>query len=380
MLSIKSIIIINLFIKFRKIINKDFKVLLIYFPVKSYQDNILELIDELKKEKNLHIILGYNTKSPNEVKNYNNAFFINLGNLKYIKNIDVFLSNYVVYEFPVSQNKIYIHHDIYDTPMVDSEKEKNLIKTLYKCDYIFLSSDIAIVALKKKINKFYEIESNIKKPSLINTGYLKLDHVYQKLKNDNRIEDSVLLAPTLSSMLTDYNLDEYLDSIIKEILNNTKFKLIYRPHPADKTDIKKGPIIKNIYEKYKNNKNFILDENSSYIDSYKRSRMLITDFSGTAYTYSFSKLRPIIFFSKNENNIIKGNFNELSFFKDRLDVGMIVQNINNLNKEIYSIDQQIDSFLIKIKLLRSKRIKFFNSSIQENVINLKNILMNKSSK
>jgi len=65
--------------------------------------------------------------------------------------------------------------------------------------------------------------------------------------------------------------------------------------------------------------------------------MLITDFSGTAYTYAFSKSRQIIFFSKNENNLIKSNFNELSFFKDRLDVGTIVQNIENLNEEIYSV-------------------------------------------
>ena len=51
LLSIKSIFSINLFIKFKKIFNKDLKIIFFYFPVRSYQDNILELIDEIKKKK-----------------------------------------------------------------------------------------------------------------------------------------------------------------------------------------------------------------------------------------------------------------------------------------------------------------------------------------
>ena len=174
-------------------------------------------------------------------------------------------------------------------------------------------------------------------------------------------------------MYEEYNLDEYLVSIIEKLLDNTKFKIIYRPHPGDKSNMEKASIIKKIYEKYKNNENFILDINTSYLESYKRSRILITDFSGTAYTYAFSKLRPIIFFSKNEDKLKKSNFNDLYFFKDRLNVGIIGQNIENLNEEIYSIDKQIDFFSNKIEQLRSKRIKYFNSSIEQNLLNIKKI-------
>ena len=53
-----------------------YKIIFFYFPVRSYQDNILELIDEIKKEKNIEVILGYNLGSANEVKNYEKAFFI----------------------------------------------------------------------------------------------------------------------------------------------------------------------------------------------------------------------------------------------------------------------------------------------------------------
>ena len=374
LLSIKSVLYINLSIKFKKFFNKDLKVIFFYFPVKSYQNNILELIDRIRQEKNIEVILGYNLGSSTEVKNYEKTFFINLGYLRFIKQVDIFLSSYVVYDFPNSVSKIYINHDIYDTPMVDVEKEKNLIETLKKFNFFFLSSEIAISALHKKIDYYSEDKIEKKKPLLINTGYLKLDHVYEKLKNNKSVENSILLAPTLSSMLKDYNLDEDLDSIINRIIDKSNFKIIYRPHPGDLANPKKRLIINNIYKKYKNNKNFDLDFNTSYLDSYKKSKILITDFSGTAYTYAFSKLRPIIFYSKNESNLIKSNFNDLYYFKDRLKVGRIVQNIDNLNEEIYSINKEIKFYSNQISSLRSERIKYFKNSIEQNIMNLKNIL------
>lgn len=374
LLSIKSIIFINLLIIFKKIFNQNLKVVFFYFPVKSYQSNILELIDELKKENNLDVILAYNRGSSNEVKNYDKAFFLNLGYLKFIHNIDIFLSSYVVYEFPNSLNKIYINHDIYDAPWVNPETEKKLISTLIRYDYIFLSSDIAISDLNKKINQHHNVKNEENKISLINTGYLKLDHVYKNLKENNTVEESIMLAPTLSSMLIDYNLDKFVDSIIEEILKNDEFKLIYRPHPGDLINKEKKIIIKNIYEKYKNQSNFSLDDNTSYLESYKKSKILVTDFSGTAYTYAFSKLRPVIFFSKNEEKLKKSELNELYYFKDRDVVGKIIQDIDRLNEEIYSINKLINQYSTEIDLLRSKRIKFFKMSIEQNLLSLRNIL------
>ena len=353
------------------------KIIFFYFPVKSYQENILELVREIKKLENTEVILGYNLSSSAQVEKYDKAFFLNLGYLKYVKRIDIFLSSYVVYNFPKAVIKIYINHDIYDAPMVNPQDERNLMITLSKCNYIFFSSDISIFSFKKKINEFSKRENIPIYTSLINTGYLKLDHVYQKLKNSSIIEDSILLAPTLSSMLTKYNLDGQIDLIIKELLNNNKLKLIYRPHPGDVRNNGTNLFIKSIYEKYKDNKNFFLDDNTSYLDSYKRSKILITDFSGTAYTYAFSKLRPVIFFSKNEQELQKSNFNELFFFKDRFEVGTVVQKIQNLNSEINSLSKNIELNIEKIKTLRSNRIKFFNDSMNQNILHLKEIVKNK---
>ena len=149
-LSIESILIINTTILFKIFLNKNSKIVLFYFPVRAYQENILELISELKKINNIEVILAYSVKGSLGIKNYKRAYFLNLGYLKYIFNIDIFFSNYVVYNFPSSRNKIYINHNIYDTPMIEEENEKNLIKTIKRFDYIFLSSDISILNFKKK--------------------------------------------------------------------------------------------------------------------------------------------------------------------------------------------------------------------------------------
>ena len=376
LLSLKSVLFINYLILFKKIFNRKLKIIFFYFPVKVYQDNILDLVNEIKKDKNIEVILGYNLVSADEIKSLEKTFFINPGYLKFLKYIDIFLSSYVVYDLPKSLNKIYINHDIYDTPMVNVENEQNLINNLIKCNYIFLSSEISISALQAKIDQYTDKIKVNKKPKLINTGYLKLDHVHKQINKENLKEDSILLAPTLSSMFKEYNLDEFLDKIIKELLDNNDFKIIYRPHPGDKINRQKSLVIKNIFEKYQHNERFSLDNNVSYLDSYKRSKILITDFSGTAYTYAFSKLRPVIFFSKSENKLIKSSLSELFFFKDRLNVGLISQNIDNLNKEIYSVNDQIKFFENKIRSLRSERIKFFENSVEQNLINLKKILNN----
>ena len=192
--------------------------------------------------------------------------------MKYINNVDIFLSSYVVYNFPKTTNKIYINHDIYDTPMVNIEKEKELMRALNKCNYIFLSSDISIKNLQQKFKIHLENQNQINKTKFINTGYLKLDHVNQKVKEHKLEENSILLAPTLSSMLPEYNLESIIEIVIKNILENDNLKLIYRPHPGDIKNKNQKININKILNKFIRHDNFVFDENVSYIDSYKRSK------------------------------------------------------------------------------------------------------------
>ena len=155
---------------------------------------------------------------------------------------------------------------------------------------------------------------------------------------------------------------------------NTEFNLIYRPHPGDLINSKQIKIINEIEDEFYNNKKFHLDRDASYLNSYNKSKILITDFSGTAYTYAFAKLRPVIFISKNERELKKNNLNNLFYFQNRLLVGTVVEKINLLEKEIFKVNKRLPFFSNKIRSLRNKRIKYFNKSIYKNLFHIKKIL------
>ncbi len=130
---------------------------------------------------------------------------------------------------------------------------------------------------------------------------------------------------------------------------------------------KKGDInvvnkIKNKYQKFNN---FKLDISSSYLESYSESDVLITDFSGTAYTYAFSKNSPVIFFSKYANNKLKNYFKKLYYFRDRNKVGYIVNNFSKLEKKLNIIKKNKNIFLGRIKKLKEKRIQYCGNSLEE---------------
>tara|TARA_B100000282_G_C31726807_1_gene488892 strand:+ start:1024 stop:2196 length:1173 start_codon:yes stop_codon:yes gene_type:complete len=356
------------------------KIIFFYFPVKAYYKNIIEISKRLEKNKNFNIFLIYNTESSELLSEYHNSYLLDFNLLKYLpfhgfmlKHVILFFSSYVNYVFPPNSKNIYICHDIADAPMANNDIEARLFLSLSKLDYIFLSSENVVNHFK---NKFYQQRKNLKNiPKLINTGYLKLDHVIKKLSKINSKKNQILIAPTFSKQMNKYNMSNYLIKIIEKLIKNGE-KVIFRPHPLDLT--KKGNLsnVNKIIKIFNNFENFKIDKSVSYIDSYSNSKLLITDFSGTAYTYTYSTLRPVIFFSKNEIKLRKSNNNELFYFKDRKNVGFICTKINQLSKIIKKIDINKKILRSKIFKLRKKRIRYVNISVNKTVTEIMKIYYN----
>ena len=89
--SMGSIVIINLFITFKNIFNDKTKIIFFYFPVKSDQAAILDFIKAIKIQVNCHVLCGYNLSTEKEINVINNSYFLDLGYLSFIKNIDIFV-------------------------------------------------------------------------------------------------------------------------------------------------------------------------------------------------------------------------------------------------------------------------------------------------
>lgn len=350
--SLFSVVIINLIILFNRIFSKK-KIGFFYHPKKNLTKNHIDYIEKYFSQYK-DFLFFYGSLFFFKRKGY---YLIKPFFLKFIYGVDIFFSNNVSDKFTHSSKKIYIHHDIFDTPLVEPKKENELKKRLIEYDYIIVSSDLTkkiFLRLFKKINSY---------PKLLSSKYLKLDYFLKKIKvNQKKICKKILIAPTNFRSFPTLSIQKNIDKIIFNLLN-LNFKVIYRPHPSN--FLEKNVL--NIFHKYKDNKNFIIDKSNDYSKSFQSSDIMITDISGTAYTYVVLNSKPVIFFS-NEREIKKFNYNQLNYFKLRTKIGYIAKNIKSIEKVLIS-----KNILIKKKSGIMKMRKFF---LNQKKINIRSLIKN----
>ena len=342
------------------------KIILFYFPIKVYQENFIQLIKYIKSKKFL-ILLAYNIHTEDQIKKIQNSYFIDFGYLRYIpftnfflKRINFFISSYLTYIYPPLSKNVYISHDIYDAPMINKKMEKKMFIRINKLDYLFVASEVSKNYFGLKLKQY----NNTINPNIINTGYSKLDLVHSLGKSKKIKKNYILIAPAYTLNYKNFNITKNLNEIINFLLNDLKEKVIYRPHPLDLT--KKGDqnFVENIRSSYKDNKNFDIDISSSYLNSYNKSKLLITDITSTAYTFAFSMEKPVVFYSTNEKIIKNDKFFKINYIKDRNKVGMICKDFNELKIAINRINKNKDFLKKKIIKLRKNKIKYFKLSKQ----------------
>ena len=169
--SVLNVLYLNLIIFYKKICLQK-KIIFFYHPkpelTKIHSYYIEDIFSKLEEFETF-----YGTKIIFSNKNY---FFIKSLLVKYIYGVDIFISNNICDYFTKNSVRVYIHHDIYDTPLVKNSKIKELSARLRQYDHIFLPS-------KKFFKLFYNIfEKNIKKPELHEIGYMKLNYFRKIIK------------------------------------------------------------------------------------------------------------------------------------------------------------------------------------------------------
>ena len=250
--SLFSIIIINFLILFN-----SKKVILFYFPRKDLTlkdiDYITDMLDSLKNK--CLVIYGHKLSEINK----NNFFFINDRLLKFLFNIDLFISNYICDNFPNKSKRIYIHHSLYDTPLTGKKRERETINRLKKYDSIFLSSKYLVDTFSNFYLKNFEKKIQIK-----STGYPRFDYFNKIIP---KWKDSIIIAPANFIAYPDYTIIDHVEEIIEVIKKNSKLKIIFRPHPANRLLFDKNNINSNINKlmsKYSKDRKVILDFSDDY--------------------------------------------------------------------------------------------------------------------
>mgnify|MGYP001391100166 CR=1 FL=1 len=344
--------LINIYVVIFK--NSKKKKIFFYFPNKDLTLKDLDYVRNLLQniEKKYLVIFGHNI---NNLK-YKNFFFLEQKFLPLVFGVDLFVSNYLCDNFTTSSKRIYIHHCIYDTPLTGKKNEKKTLNQMANYNFIFLSSNKIIESFKKYFKKIN------KKVEFVSTGYPRLDYLNKIKKVNNK--KSIIIAPANFVGYPNFTIMYDILNIMKKINNNFKTNIIFRPHPANRkyfTNLNNNYYFRDLLKYINENKNITLDFSEIYINNYEKSYLMITDLSGTAYTFSFLTNNPVIFISKDENQFRK-NYYFSNHFKDRKKIGHVIQNINNINNSIKNIKIKKKFYHKQINSLKKLRLDHVGSS------------------
>jgi len=366
--------------RIRKSIDPNKKTVAICFTTQGYREHVGNIADKLQsKSYNVIILLG---GSNADEKEQQNMFYIPNSMLNSIDFVNVFISPQIKpFDFLTFKGKVvHFFHDIHDSALPGGME--NHYRLVLGVDYYFLSSYFLTERLKHLITMGKKRISTVKEKEicLITGGYVKLDKNLEYFEKNRRKANALIYAPTLSpseqlkEMKNVVATHQHSGQIIKSILDNlTEYDLIYRPHPHNLQVTE----IKNIAKKYSDHPRFYFNDNVDfYMDSYSKSALMITDMSGTAYTYAFTTLRPVVFFSPNEAEV-KKIYSDFQYFIDRNKIGYVAQSVEEILEKIKFLLANKDEFSSRIKEYRNSSVYNIGKSEDYFVDNIEYIINEK---
>ncbi|MHC1786950.1 MAG: membrane protein insertase YidC [Christensenellales bacterium] len=156
--------------------------------------------------------------------------------------------------------------------------------------------DTIFVCSKNQGIEVREIEKlrGVKQKRIVKVGYGLLDNMiaaYNGMEKEKNRKPVILIAP---SWQFDNILDSCLDSILSELICD-KYKVIVRPHPQ--YIIRFPHQMESIIDRYRDrcSDDFVIETDFSSNATVYTADMVVTDWSGIAYEFSFATDKPVLF-------------------------------------------------------------------------------------
>ena len=228
--------------------------------------------------------------------------------------------------------------------------------------------------------KTYELFNLDRK--VYNWGYSLLDDMiaeYEKSKKSKKSKTKqILIAPSWQKdNICDLCLEELLDSLKKE--NN--YEITVRPHPQEVRHMKEK--FEALKEKYKGNKNIVIQTDFSSNNTIFNADILITDWSSIGYEYAYTTKKPVIFIDTpmkimNPNykdidvepiNIWSRNIIGKSLRTDQLnDINKVIKDfLNNGDKYEKKINEMLHDSIYNLGNSAEKGANYIIECIQEQI-------------
>lgn len=272
--------------------DKSYKDYVIYCEDKRYWYVFKPVLDEFEARKIDVTYYVANDQDPvfNEKYEYVHSEVIGEGNKAFAK-LNMLSAGFVlmttpglqVYQLKRSRNvKHYSHifHSLGDPTMY----------RLFGIDYF--DSILCTADFQYEDIRTLEKQRNLPAKELVTVGCTYLD-VHQKkmeqIPEEENHQFTVLVSPSWgkSALLSLYG-EKLLDPLVA-----TGWKIIIRPHPQSK--ISEAEMLERIEGKYRNLPNVEWDTNRDNFYSLKRADLMITDFSGIIWDYTFLCDKPVMY-------------------------------------------------------------------------------------
>jgi len=204
-----------------------------------------------------------------------------------------------------------------------------------------------------------------KEKKLIACGYgqlEKLHEAYEQMDKTPRTRPQLLIAPS-------WQPDNILDSCIDDMLNSLLGKgydVIVRPHPEYKKryGAKLDALVRR-WQDYKGD-DLRFETDFSGNESIYASDLVITDWSGTAYEFSFITLKPCAFIDTppkiNNPDYSKLTVEPLEFsLRDRIGVRIAMDEVKHMDEKVQKVLDAKDRYREEILGIRETYIANFGS-------------------
>ena len=296
-------------------------------------------------------------------------FFLNLKASILIMTMPDLGTSYVKRSKVYPVHYVFMFHAIASTHLV---YKKNAFDNY---DSIFCVGNFQIDEIRSR-EKLYKLDAK----NLIETGYSHLDNLMKKYSTNKQIPINdpiqVLIAPSWSD-------DGLFETAIEKnisILLDSGFKVILRPHPM--TQKKSEKKINFLNQKFSSNSNFILEKNIPNFDSFMKSDIMITDWSGAAIEYAFTLERPVLYIDvpKKINNPDYEKLPQIPLeisIRDKIGEIISLSDMEVLPEKIQILCQNPDIIKSKIQKIRGELIGNLGNSSKlevEFILKLKNQL------
>lgn len=368
MLNMKNIILE--FKNYRNFKKKEKEFDIVFYSEKSsyfiYYDNIIRYLIKYYNYKICYLTSSAKDNSLNKI-NAISKYYIGEGTVRTIlfSTLDVKimvmtmpdLNKYHIRRSNKSVKYVYIPHNLCSTNMV-------FRKGAFDHYDIFLCTGDYQYKELREAEKFYSTN----KKKLIKIGYPRLDDLYKNSINHEKITNkkvlNIFIAPS-------WFVPGIIDTIGSELVDNllsNNHKVYFRPHRDSRKYVsEKMDTIKN---KYLSNKNFFWLEGKSTNQYLIESHILITDWSGSAFSFAFGIGRPIISIDlpPKINNPDYVKFKNKPFeISMRKKIGPIVKlnQLNDINKFIEDIADNYSYYCKRIRKLGNEKIYNIGKSTKE---------------